>query len=117
VREWEAENSLSFPDVSDPEITESWFDPVLRVWTCKGQDGSVIMKGAPEFIYDTCGSERPATLNHLAAEGVRLIGVCRGARVLGVFGFEDPIRPEAPEAIKACTELRVRVVSPHFLSE
>jgi P-type Ca2+ transporter type 2C len=91
----------------------------------------VYCKGAPEAILQLCGADESASGNLLAAvqqlagKGQRVLGVARGnwdepelpdtphrfsLELLGFIGFEDPIRPEVPAAIRECAEAGIRVI-------
>ncbi|MFN8393384.1 MAG: cation-translocating P-type ATPase [Bacteroidia bacterium] len=92
----------------------------------------VATKGAPEAVFKLCklsGSdlaEAEASLQRMAAQGLRVIGVAEGRhpaevafpetqagfelRFLGLLGLEDPVRPEVPEAIAQCHTAGIRVV-------
>jgi Ca2+-transporting ATPase len=97
----------------------------------KGGDYVVAAKGAPEAIGELCHlkeSERlelEQSIDLLAAEGLRVIGVARAAvaktslpdaqhdilfSFLGLVGFADPIRPSVPDAVKECYSAGIRVV-------
>lgn len=97
-------------------------------------------KGAPEAIIDLCNLSPAEQSNvhqqvaEMAARGLRVLGVARsywkptadaGAQerfdwpasqrdftfeFLGLVGFEDPYRPEVPEAILRCQRAGVRVI-------
>ena len=87
-------------------------------------------KGAPEAIYKLCGlTEDEITKNtqivrELAEKGYRIIaaGKCNwnsddlpekqndfSFQFSGIVAFEDPIRPEVPQAIKECYEAGINV--------
>lgn len=87
-------------------------------------------KGAPEAIIQLCGnpaelsSEISAQAKTMAANGSRVLGVATAIidknqmpdkqesipfRFLGLLAFEDPIRPEVPEAIQQCKSAGIQV--------
>ena len=88
-------------------------------------------KGAPEAILELChisDEERIHLLSKvkmLAKRGQRILGVAKGKvenrefpasqkdfsfEFMGFLGFEDPIRPEVPEAIKQCYSAGIKVI-------
>jgi len=85
--------------------------------------GEVIhaVKGALEAVLDLTHAD-PATRaeawnanDRLAAEGMRVLAVARAAdraplRLLGLAGFRDPVRDDAPAALAECRSAGVRVV-------
>jgi Ca2+-transporting ATPase len=105
---------------------------VSHAWTT-GKDDEVVVasKGAPEAIADLCHltpaqqdslSRDVATL---ASQGLRVLGVARGLtsvkslpekphdlslELVGLLGFEDPLRPTVPAAVAECQAAGVRVV-------
>jgi Ca2+-transporting ATPase len=92
----------------------------------------VSAKGAPEAILKLCKlnteqtNKQIQTVNELAAKGYRILGVANTVlskgtvlpesqtdfsfHFLGFVAFEDPIRPEVPQAIKECTEAGIKVM-------
>lgn len=91
----------------------------------------VYSKGAPEAIIGLCklnSREREKHLipmNEMASKGYRVIAVASGnyenenlpndqsafdLQFMGLIAFEDPIRPEVPDAIIACREAGVKVI-------
>lgn len=102
-----------------------------NVWRSKKSDAFIIaVKGAPEAIFDLChlGGQEVAGLTReverLAAEGLRVLGVAKATfrfgqlpdgqhdfpfTYLGLIGFADPVRPDAPAAIAECRTAGIRV--------
>ena len=105
---------------------------VSHAWTTGKNDEVVVAsKGAPEAIADLCHltpaqqdslSRDVATL---ASQGLRVLGVARGLtslgslpekhhdlslELVGLLGFEDPLRPTVPTAVAECQAAGVRVV-------
>jgi Ca2+-transporting ATPase len=91
----------------------------------------VFTKGAPETIFDLCNLNKTdrekysIVLNNMANEALRVIAVAETRIPLkelplnqkgfnlsfkGLIAFEDPIRPEVPDAIKECFEAGIKVV-------
>jgi P-type Ca2+ transporter type 2C len=103
-----------------------------RVWRSPdGQDYIIAAKGAPEAIADLCHfdddqlRELSASIATLTDQGLRVLGVARARfrpielplqqhdfdfDFLGLVGFEDPVRPTAPDAIRECRTAGIRVV-------
>ncbi len=92
---------------------------------------SVSAKGAPEAVMDLCHLPQDqrqqwlATVNRLAGEGLRVLGVARGQLAgrdfpgsaheltfewLGLIGLTDPLRPDIPEAVAQCRSAGIRVI-------
>ena len=105
---------------------------VSQSWQ-RGEDGGLIIasKGAPEAIADLCHmspAQREEMLRQvatLASEGLRVLGVARGIsnadklpekhgdlalELVGLLGFEDPLRPTVPAAVAECRTAGIRVV-------
>ncbi len=91
----------------------------------------VCCKGAPERVLTQCnigGAEKERILaqaSRLAAQGQRVLGVARAAwpgpdlpespdgfnfTWIGLLGFEDPIRPEVPQAMRQCKSAGIKVI-------
>ena len=92
---------------------------------------SVSAKGAPETIFSICQMNDQEMKKHLEAvrtmaeRGLRVLAVASASttRLLlpemqhefeftfrGLIGFEDPIRPEVPQAIRECHNAGIRVI-------
>jgi Ca2+-transporting ATPase len=105
---------------------------VSQVWQ-SGQSGEVIVasKGAPEAIAELChmaADQREEMLRQvatLASAGLRVLGVARGTlnrdklptahgdlvlELVGLLGFEDPLRPTVPAAVTECQTAGIRVI-------
>lgn len=88
-------------------------------------------KGAPEAILELCHISEEEKIHLLskvkilAKRGQRILGVAKGKvenrefqvsqkdfsfEFMGFLGFEDPIRPEVPEAIKQCYSAGIKVI-------
>lgn len=105
---------------------------VTRVWRKEeGDDCLVASKGAPEAIAELCCLDSQARkdlslkVESLAKKGLRVLAVARGAigavqlpdqhrdlelELVGLVGFEDPLRPDVPAAVEMCHTAGVRVV-------
>ena len=106
---------------------------VTQVWSKDDSDDAwlVAAKGAPEAIADLCelpADQRAAVLSAaetLAERGMRVLGVAEGRLAetdlpetphefdlafAGLVGLADPLRPDVPEAVRACRAAGVRVV-------
>ena len=108
------------------------FPVVGQVWRLNPAEPPVVaIKGAPEFVLSLCGlspEERASwdtTLDRLAGDGLRLIGVAESRldegpvpdrlptlrfQLLGVVGMEDPVRPDVRAGVKTVQAAGVRVV-------
>ncbi len=103
---------------------------VTQVWR-DGQGFTVASKGAPEAIARLCRmpaaelAEVKATVDAMAAEGLRVLGVARARfadgtlprepqafdfAFLGLVGLADPLRDSVPAAVAECTSAGIRVV-------
>nr|MBP7240057.1 HAD-IC family P-type ATPase [Saprospiraceae bacterium] len=92
---------------------------------------SVSAKGAPETIFSICKMDDQEMKKHLEAvrtmaeRGLRVLAVASASttRLLlpemqhefeftfrGLIGFEDPIRPEVPQAIRECHNAGIKVI-------
>jgi Ca2+-transporting ATPase len=105
---------------------------VSHAWrTASGEEIVVSSKGAPEDIADLCHltPEQRESLSRqvdaLSSQGLRVLGVARGVtcmeslpdehrdlvlEVVGLLGFEDPLRANVPDAVRECRTAGVRVV-------
>lgn len=91
----------------------------------------VSCKGAPEVMFNLCKLTMDSRklmemkLNEFAQKGYRVIAVAKAEthsnvlpdvqsdfdfEFLGLLAFEDPIRPEVPNAVKECLQAGVRVI-------
>lgn len=91
----------------------------------------IFTKGAPEFIFDLCQMSQvdkethKIILSSMANKALRVIGVAEATAVKGelpndqtafdfkfkgLIGFEDPIRPEVPAAIKECLTAGIKII-------
>jgi len=108
--------------------------PELLAVTYAWRDGDgfvVAAKGAPEAIAGLCGmdtgelAEIKATVDTMAAEGLRVLGVARARfdgetlpddpqgfvfSFLGLVGLADPLRESVPGAVAQCGSAGIRVV-------
>lgn len=104
-----------------------------------GTNSRIFLKGAPEAILDKCDKQlhdgKPVALNRsqvekafrqLAAEGLRILAMAYkpwegenlqkpdvlsdGFILAGLQGMEDPIRPEALQAVRTARQAGIRVI-------
>ncbi|MBU3739881.1 MAG: HAD-IC family P-type ATPase [Rhodoferax sp.] len=98
-----------------------------------GDDGCRYMaaKGAPEAVFDLCHLPTPEAaawqqrVRDLAEQGLRVLAVARGQsmgpsapehqhdpdfELLGLLGFEDPLRPSVPAAVAQAHQAGMAVV-------
>lgn len=99
--------------------------------TNTGTEMLVSTKGAPEAIFSLCGLSHDEVqkelthVNEMAQLGYRVLGVAQTKynkpilpetqhdfelTYLGLIAFEDPIRPEVPQAIAACKQAGIKVM-------
>jgi Ca2+-transporting ATPase len=105
---------------------------VSHAWRTGTSDEIVVAtKGAPEAIAELCHLSAEARVSmaaevlSLASQGLRVLGVGRcttrepmlpedprglALELVGLLGFEDPLRPTVPEAVAECRAAGVRVV-------
>jgi Ca2+-transporting ATPase len=103
-----------------------------NVWRSPdGNDYVIATKGAPEAIADLCHfspqqqKDLAIPVDVMAAQGLRVLGVAKASftrpqlpdgqhdftfTFLGLVGFEDPVRPQVPEAVRECTAAGIRVI-------
>ncbi len=103
-----------------------------QVWRPRNGTGFVVAaKGAPEAVADLCHlpADRIEAMHRdvaaLAAEGLRVLAVAQSATAtdawpatqhdfdfffVGLVGLADPLRPEVPAAVAACTGGGIRIV-------
>lgn len=104
---------------------------LIRVYEYGLDQYTIYCKGAPERVLQQCNLDvevKELILNQirqLAQMGQRVLGVAH-AKIkrenlpesasnlklnwVGLLGFEDPIRPEVPEAIQHCNKAGIRVI-------
>jgi Ca2+-transporting ATPase len=103
-----------------------------HVWQSSSRERyAIATKGAPEAVADLCHfdpeqrTELAAQVDSIAADGLRVLGVARGAftgsswpasqhdfdfKFLGLIGLSDPVRPAVRAALKACNQAGIKVV-------
>jgi magnesium-transporting ATPase (P-type) len=116
---------------SAPRVWELPFEPVRRYSASlnRHDEGDLLhIKGAPEVLLPLCADNQAADawaeVEHMAAEGYRVmaiarhrpatknvgdIGQLRGVELLGLVGLIDPLRPGAHDAVLACQAAGVAV--------
>ncbi|HEU4695579.1 MAG TPA: cation-translocating P-type ATPase [Sphingomicrobium sp.] len=106
------------------------FLAVVQVWKSPHEDALVYAaKGAPETILDLCRPDESTrakaeqAILEMASEGMRVLGVATAHlngteqveprtldyRFEGLLGFEDPVRPDVPPALKLAQQAGVSV--------
>ncbi len=96
-----------------------------------GEEISISTKGAPEAIFELCNLSQDDVnrelklVNEMARQGHRVLGVATAQYhkailpetqhdfkyiYCGLIAFEDPIRPEVPQAIKECNKAGIQVM-------
>jgi Ca2+-transporting ATPase len=100
-----------------------------NIWR-KDKELIAVAKGSPEAIINLCHLSKEQEIyiekgaQDLAKKGQRIIGLAAANLsggipneqheinydFLGLIGFEDPIRPEVPQAIKECKQAGIRVI-------
>ena len=105
---------------------------MTQVWQADGRPDFVLAaKGAPEAIADLCHfgpadlSTLKKTVDVMAAEGLRVLGVARGSysgaawpnsqhdfefEFLGLVGLADPLRASVPDAVNQCRSAGIKVI-------
>ncbi len=104
---------------------------VSHAWRTGSGELVIASKGSPEAIVALCGlgaDQRSALVEEarsLAGRGLRVLGVARGKapltvlpdqqralplELIGLLGFEDPLRPTVPAAVAECRTAGIRVV-------
>lgn len=122
--------SIAFEFIKEYPVSQDFF-AMTRVLKLAEEHFSVSCKGAPETIISLCKlnhDEQIELLNkvqQLAEKGQRILGVAKGEwhnnnlpesqmdfdfEFVGFLGFEDPIRPEVPQAIKECYDAGIKVI-------
>lgn len=125
------ENIIEFKLVKEYPLSKQMF-AMTRVLQSNANDSlHVYCKGAPEAVFGLCKLSADETAKQLAAvqqmaeQGYRVLAVATTTATnrtlpetqegfnfnyLGLTGFEDPIRPEVPQAIKECKEAGIKVI-------
>jgi Ca2+-transporting ATPase len=99
-----------------PRVREEPFDAFTRRMTTEhrmpGSGTSTVTKGAPEVVLPGLvgAAEAAGVAERWAREARRVLAVARDGRLLGLVALDDPIRPEAAEAIAACHRAGIRPV-------
>lgn len=106
-------------------MSNAWQSPA------DGNNFLIAAKGSPEAIAALCrlSADRlasiKASVDAMAAEGLRVLGVARASHCagglpetqtgfdfefMGLVGLADPLRPEVPDAVNDCRSAGIRVV-------
>jgi P-type Ca2+ transporter type 2C len=99
-----------------PRVREEPFDALTRRMTTEHREPdsgtSTITKGAPEVVMTGLAAEDEAAdvTDRWTREGRRVLAVARDGCLLGLVALDDPIRPEAAEAIASCHRAGIRPV-------
>ncbi|MGV8152268.1 MAG: cation-translocating P-type ATPase [Candidatus Nanoarchaeia archaeon] len=104
---------------------------ISHVWSKPNDKEHIVAaKGAPEAIIQLCKlseNEKKNTLKKViefSSSGLRVIAIAKAKlsgklpknqadfkfELIGLVGFEDPIRPTVPQAIKECYQAGIRVI-------
>lgn len=105
---------------------------MTHVWTSKTHASHLVAaKGAPETIMELChldatrSDEVRQTINAMAAEGLRVLGVAKSTftgtdwpagqqdfdfELVGLLGLADPLRDSVPQAVAQCQGAGIRVM-------
>lgn len=105
---------------------------VTQVWAAPNEAQRIVAaKGAPEAIADLCGlspslrADMLKAVEALAGRGMRVLGLAEGRvdkellpetprgfelQFVGLVGLADPVRKDAPDAVRACRDAGIRVV-------
>ncbi|MGY1753399.1 cation-translocating P-type ATPase [Blastococcus sp. SYSU D01042] len=99
-----------------PRLREEPFDARVRRMRTdhRGPDGATtaVIKGAPESVLPGLrgGDDAGAVAARWAGEGRRVLAVAQDGALLGLIALDDPVRPEAADAIAACHRAGIRPV-------
>jgi Ca2+-transporting ATPase len=116
-----------------PELLKEYpFGHELLAMTMVYNENSTIAytKGAPEAVLSLCGAaidtdKIQGKIHEMACKGLRVLAVAKKdlkntslpdsqaelkLDFLGLLGFEDPIRPEVPDAVLKCQHSGIRVI-------
>lgn len=104
---------------------------MTRIFSEKDDAHVACCKGAPETVLELCALNESQINNYhkkiqqLAEEGLRVLGIAQAKiedskipesqreltfEFLGLLGFEDPIRPEVPAAVRDCKNAGIKVI-------
>ncbi|ESY64691.1 cation-translocating P-type ATPase [Mesorhizobium opportunistum] len=135
---WKRSPSRKDIDSADPKLVRAYglrpeFLAMSNAWQSPvdGSGYSIAAKGSPESIAALCrlSTDRlasiKASVDAMAAEGLRVLGVARASHCagelperqtgfdfefMGLVGLADPLRPEVPYAVSNCRSAGIRVV-------
>lgn len=125
-----SQENLSNNLVKEYPLNENLFT-MTRVLKQNANNYLVCCKGAPETILSLCKlnkieqKKRISQIQKLAENGQRVLGIAKANwnseilpefqtnfnfEFVGFLGFEDPIRPEVPQAIIDCNNAGIKVI-------
>jgi len=130
---WAADQHASAPPPAQLQRRYPLREDRLVVGHAWAVDGAwrLAAKGAPEHVLALCSlspaerDEQLARVQAMAADGLRVLGVARAAcpgtqapadladvalDFVGLVGFEDPVRPEVPQAVADCRRAGIRIL-------
>ena len=130
-REIIAENNFTENLIKEYPLSKELFAMTRVLQNISSESLSVYCKGAPESIFGLCrmstqeSAQHLLTVNEMAEKGYRVIAAATTTwsqqilpdtqqafdyKFVGFIGFEDPIRPEVPQAVKECNEAGIKVI-------
>ncbi|PKP13383.1 MAG: ATPase [Bacteroidetes bacterium HGW-Bacteroidetes-3] len=125
-----SEENVTCEFVKEYPLSNSLF-AMTRVFKLSDIDYDVCCKGSPEAVLSLCKISKDeensllAHVQNMAENGQRILGVAKAKwnnstfpetqaefefDFMGFLGFEDPIRPEVPQAIKECYAAGIKVI-------
>ena len=99
-----------------PRLREEPFDALTRRMLTEHRDPdgrtTTVTKGAPEAVLPGLAgaAEAGEVVDRWAAGGRRVLAVARDGRLLGLVALDDPLRPEAADAVASCHRAGIRPV-------
>lgn len=130
-QDWIANEEFELNVLKEYPLSDELLAMTQVVGKQEEKEWMVATKGAPEAIFQLCKLSKEEIEKHtgimreMAKRGYRMLGVAKSTIAasplpekqkdfsfewVGLIGFEDPIRPELPSAIKECYRAGIRVV-------